>query len=163
MRRLKKQVKHQRKVICLHISCLLLPPLPTPFTLFCLAFRPPKLFVWLVGFLTSSSTTRLSCIRVPRLTSDNFMCCYTEKEQGDHDFCLSQSHYTDTDPPVGSGDQAHDLLTRSYSLYRLSYRPPPFFFVLIDYSKCVKLMVTHSTLKVHSSAQSKQKKICALY
>ena len=38
------------------------------------------LFVSLVGFLTSSSTTRLYCGRVPRLTSDisdNFTCCHT--------------------------------------------------------------------------------------
>ena len=26
-----------------------------------------------------------------------------ETERGDHGFCLSRSHYTDTDPPVGSG------------------------------------------------------------
>ena len=32
------------------------------------------LFVWLVGFLMSSSTTRLYRGRVPELTSDNFTC-----------------------------------------------------------------------------------------
>ena len=35
-----------------------------------------KLFVWLVGFLTSSSTTRLYRERVPR-QSPNFTCCHT--------------------------------------------------------------------------------------
>ena len=34
---------------------------------------------------------------VPRLTSDNFTCCHTEIERGDHDFVLSRSHYTDSD------------------------------------------------------------------
>ena len=51
------------------------------------------------------SPLSLSSSRVfPRLTSDNFTCCHTaahsthETERGDHDFCLRQSHYTDTDP-----------------------------------------------------------------
>ena len=57
--------------------------------------------VCLFGFLTSSSATRLSHGRVPRLTSDNFTCCHTETEQGDHDLCFSRSHYTDTDPTSG--------------------------------------------------------------
>ena len=54
------------------------------------------MFVWLVGFLTSSSTIRLYRGRVPRLASDIFTCYHTR----DHDFCLSRSHYrpTDTDP-----------------------------------------------------------------
>ena len=51
------------------------------------------LFVWLVGFLTSSSTTRLYRGRVPRLTSDNFLrAAAHETELGDHDSCLSRSH-----------------------------------------------------------------------
>ena len=40
------------------------------------------------GLLISSSATRPS--------GRHFTCCYTETEQGDHDFCLSHSHYTDT-------------------------------------------------------------------
>ena len=40
------------------------------------------LFVWLVGFLTSSSTTRLYRGRIQRLTSDNFMCCHTRDRAG---------------------------------------------------------------------------------
>ena len=34
------------------------------------------MLVCLFGFLTSSSTTRLYRGRVPRLKSDNFMCCH---------------------------------------------------------------------------------------
>ena len=60
-----------------------------------------ELVGWLVGFLTSSSATRLYHARVPKLTSDNF---------------------TPTQP-VGSG-RTQDLLTRSRALYRLSYRAP---------------------------------------
>ena len=45
----------------------------------------------------SSSATRLSWERVPKLTSENFACCHTETEREDRDFSLSQLHYTDTD------------------------------------------------------------------
>ena len=55
--------------------------------------------ICLFGFLRSSSTTRLYGRQVPRLRSDNFMCCHTRhRDRRDHDFCLSQSHYTDTIP-----------------------------------------------------------------
>ena len=65
-----------------------------------------SLFVWLVGFLTSSSEAILYLGRVPRLTtSDKFACCRTrDRARGgggggrDHGFCFSRSHYTDTDP-----------------------------------------------------------------
>ena len=50
------------------------------------------------------SATRLSCGQLSRLTSNNFICCHTETEREDHDFCLSLSHYTDTNPT--SRDQA---------------------------------------------------------
>ena len=56
------------------------------------------LFACLVGFLTSSSATRLSRERLPKLMSDNFTCYYPQIERWDHDLCLSRSHYTDTDP-----------------------------------------------------------------
>ena len=52
------------------------------------------LFVWLVGFLTSAisragpKTERLTILRAAT----------HETELGDHDFCLSRSQYTDTDP-----------------------------------------------------------------
>ena len=54
---------------------------------------------WLVGFLTSSSTTRLYRGRAPiqeRLTI--LRAATHETELGDHGFCFSRSHYTDTDP-----------------------------------------------------------------
>ena len=57
------------------------------------------LFVCLFGFLTSSSTTRLYRGRAPRQERLTILCAAThETELGDHDFCLSRSHYTDTDP-----------------------------------------------------------------
>ena len=53
----------------------------------------------LVGFLTSSSTTRLYRGRAPRQEPLTILRAAThETELGDHDFCLSRSHYTDTDP-----------------------------------------------------------------
>ena len=60
-----------------------------------------SLFVCLFGFLTSSSTTRLYSARVPRQSVGQFYvlpACHTKTELGDHDFFLSRSHYTDTDP-----------------------------------------------------------------
>ena len=57
------------------------------------------LFVCLFGFLTSSSTTRLYRGRAPRQERLTILPAAThETELGDHDFCLSRSHYTDTDP-----------------------------------------------------------------
>ena len=53
---------------------------------------------WLVALLISTSAIRLYCERAPTLTSDNFTCFHTETERGEHDFCLSRSHYSDTDP-----------------------------------------------------------------
>ena len=58
-----------------------------------------SLFVCLFGFLTSSSTTRLYRGRAPRQERLTILRAAThETELGDHDFCLSRSHYTDTDP-----------------------------------------------------------------
>ena len=37
---------------------------------------------WLVGFVTTSSTPRLYCGRVLRLTSDNFTSCHTRYRDG---------------------------------------------------------------------------------
>ena len=54
---------------------------------------------WLVGFLTSSSTTRLYRGRAPRQERLTILRAAThETELGDHGFCFSRSHYTDTDP-----------------------------------------------------------------
>ena len=76
--------------------------------------------------LTSLSATKLA-VGFQNRVSDNFTCCHTETGLGDYDFCLSQSHHTDTDPTRGgatvrSGDRTQDLLTRSRTLYRLSYK-----------------------------------------
>ena len=58
-----------------------------------------SLFVCLFVFLTSSSTTRLYRGRAPRQERLTILRAAThETELGDHDFCLSRSHYTDTDP-----------------------------------------------------------------
>ena len=58
-----------------------------------------KHFVCLFGFLTSSSTTRLYRGRAPRQERLTILRAAThETELGDHDFCLSRSHYTVTDP-----------------------------------------------------------------
>ena len=54
------------------------------------------LFVCLIGFLTSSSTTRLHRPKTERLTI--LRAATHETELGDHDFCLSRSHYTDSYP-----------------------------------------------------------------
>ena len=56
-------------------------------------------FVCLFGFLTPSSTTRLYRGRAPRQERLTILRAAThETELGDHDFCLSRSQYTDTDP-----------------------------------------------------------------
>ena len=47
-----------------------------------LLLKQHDFFVWLVGFLTSSPASRLYRGRVPRLTSDNFMCCHTRDRAG---------------------------------------------------------------------------------
>ena len=86
-----------------------------------------SLFICLFGLLTSPSATRLYRGRVQRLTSGNFTCCHTETAQRDHDFCLSQSHYTDIDPTIRA-------------IYRLSYPPlPPFFRVILKVMCCQDL------------------------
>ena len=57
------------------------------------------MFVCLFGFLTSSSTTRLYRGRAPRQERLTILRAAThETELGDHGFCFSRSHYTDTDP-----------------------------------------------------------------
>ena len=89
-------------------------------------------FVCLFGFLTSSSTTRLYRGRAPRQERLTILRAAThETELGDHDFCLSRSHYTDTDPTcreraatVGIEPGIGDLLTRSRALYRRATAPP---------------------------------------
>ena len=83
-------------------------------------------FECLVGCSTSLSATRLSRGWFPRLTPDIFTCCCdTETERGDHAFAAGHIIPTLTQPHgagARGGNRAHDLLTRSRSLYRLSYR-----------------------------------------
>ena len=63
------------------------------------AVSPLDIIICLFGFLTSSSTTRLYRGRAPRQERLTILRAAThETELGDHDFCLSRSHYTDTDP-----------------------------------------------------------------
>ena len=85
------------------------------------------LFVCMFGFVRSLPPTRLYHRRVSRLTSDNFTCCHTRDRAG-RPWLLSQlvTLYTLTQQ-AGShfGDQTQDLLTKSRTLYQLSYRPPP--------------------------------------
>ena len=78
-----------------------------------------KMFVWLVGFLTPLSATRLYRGRVPRLTSDNFTCtcCHTRDKAG-RPWLLSQPatlywHRPNRLRAGGlSGNRNHDLVTR---------------------------------------------------
>ena len=64
-----------------------------------LPYAGARLVGWLVGFLTSSSTTRLYRGRAPRQERLTILRAAThETELGDHGFCFSRSHYTDTDP-----------------------------------------------------------------
>ena len=49
-------------------------------------------------------------------------------ERGDHDFCLSRSHYTDTDPTIRERGATKYLLTKSRvkpTKQPLPYTPPP--------------------------------------
>ena len=85
------------------------------------------LFGWLVGFLTSSSTTRLYRGRAPRQERLTILRAAThETELGDHDFCLSRSHYTDTDPTCRERAATAGIEpgTRSRALYRRATAPP---------------------------------------
>ena len=59
---------------------------------------------WLVGFLKSSSATRLYRGWVPRLSSDKFTCCHTW-DRAERPWLLSQpvTLYWHRTKPVGSG------------------------------------------------------------
>ena len=85
-------------------------------------------FCFVLFFLTSSSTTRLHRGRAPRQRLTILRSATHETEVGDHDFCLSRSHYADTDTTSRAGDHSgnrtRDLFTRSRALYRLrSFEP----------------------------------------
>ena len=87
----------------------------------------------LIFFLQKPKIRGIRLPRIQRQASDNFTCCHAETERGDHDFCLSPSHYTDINQTTReragqNGDRTNVLLTMSRALYRLSYIPLPFFF-----------------------------------
>ena len=86
---------------------------------------------WLVGFLTSSSTTRLYRGRAPRQERLTILCAAThETELGDHGLCLSRSHYTDTDPTSRYFWQCiMRILLQLIKCYG-QVPPPPFFLFL---------------------------------
>ena len=107
--------------------------------------------VWLVGFLTSSSTIRLYHGRAPRQTI--LGASTHETELGDHDFCLSRSHYTDTDSTSRkreagghSGNRTRDLLTRSRVLCRLSYRAPRMMVMIMMMSMVMMIILGMVTM-----------------
>ena len=56
------------------------------------------LFGWLVGFLTSSSTTRLYRVRAPRQSLWQFNVLPHMRQSWETMTSVSASHYTDTDP-----------------------------------------------------------------
>ena len=82
---------------------------------------------WLVGFLTSSSTTRLYRGRAPRQSVWQFYVLPHMRQSWETMTSISVGHIILTPTqPVGSGrplrESTWDLLTRSCALYRLSYR-----------------------------------------
>ena len=62
-------------------------PIPTQKNLYRNILLIDTILSHLVGLLMSSSATRPSGERVPRLKSDNFIGCHTEAEQEDHNLC----------------------------------------------------------------------------
>ena len=85
------------------------------------------LFGWFLNVLVNYKDISRTCPKTERLTI--LRAAIHETELGDHVFCLSRSHYTDTDPTsrewaATAGIVPRDLLTRSRALYRLSYRAP---------------------------------------
>ena len=54
------------------------------------------LFVWFLKVLINYNVISRTGPKTERLT--NLSVATHETELGDHDFCLSRSHYTDTDP-----------------------------------------------------------------
>ena len=70
------------------------------------------LFVCLVSFWPSSSTTRLYLGQVSRLASDNFTCCHTRDRAG-RPRLLSQ--HSDTDPTSKERAATAGIAPRSFS------------------------------------------------
>ena len=79
------------------------------------------------------------------------ICCHTETERGNRDFCISAGHIILTSTPSGRMERSrsHDLLTRSSALNRLSNRlppppPPHLFFVVCTSISFVKQLLRDS-------------------
>ena len=68
-----------------------------------------------------SSAARLSCGRVPRLTSDIFTCCHTETEREDDDFVSACHIVLAPIHPAGRSNRTHDLILRRRVLYQLAH------------------------------------------
>ena len=96
----------------------------------CHFYSEHGLIVCLVGFLRSSSTTRLYHGRVPRLTSDNFCAATHETERGDHDFCRSRSH------------SEHGSLLYSNTYFTLLYFTRPLADWLVSYTLLSCALIT---------------------
>ena len=83
--------------------------------------------VCLFGFSMSSSATSLYRGSVPRLTT--LGAATHETEWGDHEFCLSRSHCTDTDPTsrkqVATAAVNWKIITKS--TYQIVHKYPDFF------------------------------------
>ena len=84
---------------------------------------------WLVGFLTSSSTTRLYRGRAPRQSVWQFYVLPHMRQSWETMTSVSAGHIILTPTqPVGSGrsgNRTRHLLTRSRALYRRATAPPP--------------------------------------
>ena len=87
--------------------------------------------IWLVGFLTSSSTTRLYRGRAPRQSVWQFYVLPHRRQSWETMTSVSAGHIILTPTqPVGSGrplrgNRTRDLLTRSRALYPWATAPPP--------------------------------------
>ena len=83
------------------------------------------LFVWFLNVLVNYYVISRAGPKTGRL---NILRAAThETELGDHDFCLSRSHYTDTDPTSRerAATAGIEPETSSRALYRLSKLAPP--------------------------------------
>ena len=84
------------------------------------------MFGWFLNVLVNYQVISWTGPMTERLTI--LRAATHETETGDHDFCLSWSHYTDTDPTSREGAATAGIEPGTSSpgvaLYRLSYRTP---------------------------------------
>ena len=96
------------------------------------------LFGWFLNVLVNYYVISRTDPKTERLTI--LHASTHETELGDNDFCLSRSHYTDTDPTSRAShsvNRTRDLLTRSRTLYRLSFRAPVRYGLIVANSKAI--------------------------